>query len=50
VARLNQYGCKRGAVTQVNSKRGGGTVLKQKPEKNRRFTRGATVDLIIARY
>ena len=27
-----------------------GTVLKQKPEKNRRFTRGETVDLIIARY
>jgi hypothetical protein len=49
-ARLGAAGCKLGAVKQAPSSRGGGTVLRQKPLKNKRFARGATVDLVIARY
>ena len=49
-ARLNKFGCKLGMVRQVPSTRGGGTVLQQKPLPTKRFARGATVDLTIARY
>ena len=49
-SRIKASGCIVGSVRQVTAKRGGGTVLQQKPKANGKYPKGATVDLWIARY